>query len=155
MFRKKLIIAFSVIYILWGLSDVGTFLSRATSNKSFIDLGALIGSILALYVGYQLLQLHESGRRFALFLLYIRLAINSWLLIWFFLHLSDPALVRGDISFLGKQIYKFESPYAGAVFLFLWTIIVLATIVFLSQRETKKIFAPNATNASDVAVESM
>ena len=154
MTRKKLITALSFIYIFSGLWHILIFLHLASVSAGFInlDLTRLIGGALALYVGFHLLRFDEFGRKLAIFLLGVRVAINSYFLVWF---LSNrEGVISTGIYFLKEEIYRIANPYASEVFLVMWILVSLLTIVFLLQGETKKIFGSAKINDPDAIVES-
>jgi hypothetical protein len=154
MTRKTLINALSIIYIFTGLWHILIFLHLSTVLTGFInfDLTRLVGGVLALYVGFHLLRFDEFGRKLAVFLLCVRVAINSYFLVWFLTH--REGVVSTGIYFLKQEIYRIANPYASEVFLVAWILVALLTIVFLSQGATKKIFTAAKTNDSEVMVES-
>ena len=154
MTRKKLVNAFSIIYILNGLWDLGIFVYLAWGWSGSTDLNTtqLINGALALYAGFHLSKLHEFGRKFAIFLASVRVTINAILIFWSLFHIKNFS--QSGLYFLDERIYIVDSPYAALAFLLTSTIIALLTIVFLSQGETKKIFASEKRNDPDVIVES-
>jgi hypothetical protein len=154
MTRKRMVAALSIIYIINGLWDIGIFLylSSAPSRSTNLDITPLIDSALAIYVGFQLLQLREFGRKFAIVLLYIRMAINLYFILWFPFH--RESFISSSLYFLDKEIYHIANPYASEVFLFVWVLIASLTIAFLSQGEIKKLFTAIMPNDSDAIVKS-
>jgi hypothetical protein len=117
-----------------------------------LDVIRLIGGVLALYIGFQLFQLHELGRRIAILMLSVRMAINIYFVSWL---LARPeSAVSSGLYFLDKEIYRVANPNASEVFLLVWAFLALIVIIFLSQRETKMIFIPETSNDSDLIVES-
>jgi len=152
--RKNLVTALSIIYIINGVWDIGIFLSPLASLPKSIalDLAPLIGSALALYVGFYLFRFHEFGRKLAIFLLFVRMAVNSAFMVWAFAHQKE--FVGSGLYFLEEQIYHLDNRYAFQIFLFAWIIIALLVIVFLSHKETKEIFLPEQSNDSNKIIES-
>ena len=154
MTRKKLVTALSILYIIGGLWDIGIFLYllARSSNSIKLDLAPLIGGVLALYVASYLWKLDEFGRKLAVFLLYIRVAINSAFMVWAFP--AQKGVGRSWLFFLDQRVYSIENPYALQIFLFVGIIVSLSVIIFLSQSETKKIFVSRQAGNSDAIVES-
>ena len=154
MTRKKLITALSIIYIISGLWSIGVFLyPLAGPSKSIeLDLAPLISGILALYVGFYLFKFDEFRRKFAILLLYVRVAINSAFIVWAFSHQKE--VVGSGLYFLEEQIYRLDNRYAFQIFLVVWIMIASLVIVFLSQSETKKIFMAEKSSNSNEIVES-
>ncbi len=154
MTRKKLVTALSIFYIINGLWNIGVFLyqSSGSSKSVYLDLSPLISGVLALYVGFQLLQLHESGRKFAIGLSYVRIAINLYFMIWFFFHLEG--VVSTGLYFLHREIYRIDNPYVSEVYLFASILVTLLIVVFLSQGKTKNLFRSVTFNDSNATVES-
>ncbi|MFT3890780.1 MAG: hypothetical protein QM730_04030 [Anaerolineales bacterium] len=154
MIRRKLIGALSILYIIGGLWDIILFLHLASVTPGFInlDLTWLIGGTLALYIGFQLLKLAEFGRKFAIGLLYVRVAINLYFIVW--LMSRQQEIVSSSWYFLDKEIARIANPYASEIFLTIWIVFALLTIVFLSQQETRRIFMPITPNDADAMVKS-
>ncbi|HEY9526761.1 MAG TPA: hypothetical protein VIR02_06750 [Anaerolineales bacterium] len=154
MTRKKLVTALSIIYIMSGLWDIGIFLYPLAKSSSSIelDLAPLIGGVLALYVASYLWKLDEFGRKLAVFLLYVRVAINSAFMVWAFS--AQKGVGRSWLFFLDQRVYSIENRYALQIFLFVGIIVALSVILFLSQSETKKIFGSRKADNSDAIVES-
>jgi hypothetical protein len=112
-----------------------------------IDLSSLFGGALAFYAGMTMLRLNELGRQFVVVLLSIRVAINSLgILLWF---ASLKKIAGSALFYQGEQIYRIDNPYAYPIVLLIWIVFVLLIITFLTQRETKKLFAPEATDSVD------
>ena len=155
MTRKRMITVLSVIYIINGLWGIGVFLYPLSLSPRFIelDLAPLVGGVLALYVGFYLFKFDEFGRKLAIFLLYVRVAINSAFMVWAFSRQKE--VVESGLYFLEEQIYRLDNRYAFQIFLFVWIMIALLLIVFLSQSETKKIFLPEKSSHSNEMVESV
>ena len=154
MTRKTLVTALSIIYFMNGLWHIGVFVSSLVgSSKSIeLDLTRLIGGVLALYVGWYLFKLEEFGRKLAVFLLWVRVGINTYLIIWLLSH--QESAVSSGLYFLDKEIYRIANPDASEIFLVVWMLIALLTIVFLSQGETRKMFVMAKTNDPKAMVES-
>ena len=154
MTRRKLIIALSILYVLDGLWDLGIFLyqSSSPSRPVYLDVTPLISGILALYVGFQLSQLHEIGRIVAIGLLYIRVAINLCFMVWFLIH--REGVVSTGLYFLKRELYRINNPYVSEVYLLAGVLVALLLIAFLSQRETKRLFLPEISDDSGKLVES-
>ena len=154
MTRKKLTTALSIIYIINGLWGIGVFLyPLASTPKSIeLDLAPLMSGVLALYVGFYLFKFDEFGRKLVIFLLYLRVAINSAFMVWAFSRQKE--VVESGLYFLEEQIYRLDNRYAFQIFLFVWIMIALLVIVFLSQSETKKIFLSEKSSQSNEMVES-
>jgi hypothetical protein len=154
MTRKTLVTALSIIYLLNGFWHIGVFLSSLIgSSKSIeLDLTRLMGGVLALYVGWYLFKLEEFGRKLAIFLLWVRVGINLYFMVWLLLH--QESAVSSGLYFLDKEIYRIANPDASEIFLVVWMLIALLTIVFLSQGETRRLFATSTTNDPKTLVES-
>ena len=153
MARKRLVTALSILYIMSGLWSIVIFLDRASVSAGAInlDLTRLIGGTLALYVGFHLFRFEELGRKLAILLSSVRVAINMGFIAWSFL--QEDAL-GSALYFLEKQIYHLDQPYAFQIFLFVGVLLAVVTIVFLSQSETKKIFMFERAGDGDVSLES-
>jgi hypothetical protein len=148
MTRKRLVSILSIIYIVTGVWDLGIFLSRLVSSSRSIelDLAPLIVGTLALYIGFYLFRFDEFGRKLAIFLLYIRVAINAAFMVW--AASQQEEVVGSSLYFLQEQIYHIENPVAFQVFLAVWIMIAILVIVFLSHKGTKELFSPKPLSNS-------
>jgi|WetSurMetagenome_2_1015567.scaffolds.fasta_scaffold1085362_1 hypothetical protein len=155
MTRSKLVTTLSILYLLGGVWDLFIFLyqSSSSSRPVYLDITRLVGGILALYIGFQLLQMHEIGRKFAIGLSCFNIAISLYFMIWFLSH--REGVVRTGFYFLKKEIYHIDNPYASEAYLFAVILVALLVIVFLSQGKTKKLFGPKTSNDSGVTSMSV
>jgi hypothetical protein len=145
MIRKILIVLISLIFILGGLWNIVEFFAPILSapGQIVLKIVPLVGGVLGLYAGLGLFRNHEFGRKFVLVLLYIRVAINALMISWWFYTMKSSAWLR--VRIFDEEIYRFGNPYAYPVVFFAWIVIALLAIIFLSQKETRRIFAPETT----------
>jgi hypothetical protein len=145
MKRKILVRVIAITFMALGVWSVRAFFLPlfVASLHATLNLGDIIVGIFLFSAGVNLFKFKEFGRKFALFLLYIRVAINSLFVFLSFAYWKD--ITGLNISFLEQPIYHTENRYIYQAVLFAWTIIVLLTIAFLSQRDTKKMFVPDIT----------
>jgi hypothetical protein len=149
MTRKKLVTTLSIIYIINGLWDIGIFLYQASlPSGPIIEITSFVGTVLAFYLGFQLLQRREFGRKIAIFLLYVDMAIYAVL---FFVSLYDIQTTKGKfivagLSFRDKLIYPIGNPYVVPGSWLVLTLITLLIIVFLSQAKTRQLFTPKISS---------
>ena len=150
MTRRKLVTVLSIIYIVIGFGDVCYFLYLASlPSGAIFDITAVIHGILTFYIGFQLLQLHEFGRKLAIGLAYVQVVIYvlvSFSSLYEILSTKKAVVVAG-IAFRDKLIYPIGNPYFVPGFWLSVTIILLFIIVFLSQVKTKQLFT--SQNSSD------
>jgi hypothetical protein len=141
MIRKLLVVIISMVYISLGLWNLGDFFFPILFPSALIvyKLFPLVGGTLGLIAGLNLLRLNEFGRKFVLLLLYIRMAINTFAIIWIIL-IQGPNNTFA-LTFFGKAFFKSGNHFIGAGIMFAWLVIALLTAAFLSHHETKKIFA--------------
>jgi hypothetical protein len=141
MIRKVLVVVISIAYLSLGLWNLGDFFSPILFSSGVIvyKLFPLVGGTLGLIAGLNLLRLNEFGRKFVLFLLYIRAAINTFAIIWI-VFIQEPSNTF-ELTFFGKSFFQSGNHFIGAGIMFVWLVIALLTAVFLSQEETKKIFS--------------
>ncbi len=149
MLRNLLVIIISIVYISLGIWNLGDFFSPIlfSSGPIVYKLFPLVGGTLGLIAGLNLLRLNEFGRNFVLFLLYIRAAINTFAIVWI-IFLQEPSNTF-SLTFLGKSFFKSGNHFIGAGIMLAWLAIALLTAVFLSHKETKKIFTPMAIDNID------
>ena len=143
MTRKISVVTISLIYMFIGLLNVYYSLIPVLSSSGtfVIRLFPLVGGALAFHAGLTMFRLNEFGRKLVIFWLFIRVIINILSILLF---LKDGTGFRVE-NYFGETIYRIENPYALPGFLLAWMLIALLTIIFLSQKETKAIFAPEAT----------
>ncbi|PKO13443.1 MAG: hypothetical protein CVU39_18735 [Chloroflexi bacterium HGW-Chloroflexi-10] len=153
MTRKKLINALSIIFIISGLWDIVLFFYSAVISAGHLEINRLIWGALAPYIGFHLFKLDEFARKSVVVLLFVRVSVNLYLLVR--LLFRKEGVVSSGLYFLDKEIHRFANPYAPKVFLAASIIVVLLTIGFLSQRETKKIFVPATSSESNGVVEPL
>ena len=144
MIRKILVAVISLIYMALGLWNFYNSLFPVLSSSGLfvIRLFPLVGGALAFYAGLTMFRLNEFGRKLVVVLLSIRVVINALFILW----LPKDGAWLGLGNRLGEIIFRMENPYAYQGFLFAWIVIALLTIIFLSQRETREIFVPEATS---------
>jgi len=140
MIRKILVAVISLVYMIFGFLNFYNSLTSAlfSSGLFTIKIFPLISGILAFYAGLSMFRLNEFGRKLVVILLTARVFINIMSILQF--PLGDTWL--GIENRFGEIIHKFESPYAFQIFLLAWITVALLIIIFLSQKETKDIFAP-------------
>src|SRR5258706_16085958 len=143
MTRKISVVTISLIYMFIGLLNVYYSLIPVLSSSGtfVIRLFPLVVGALAFHAGLTMFRLNEFGRKLVIFWLFIRVIINILSILLF---LKDGTGFRVE-NYFGETIYRIENPYALPGFLLAWMLIALLTIIFLSQKETKAIFAPEAT----------
>jgi hypothetical protein len=83
--------------------------------------------------------LNNFGRILVLGLLSIRVLINALEILWLLLF-PQFSFAIGIRPFYGEPFFETENPYLVAIILFLWLVIALLTLIFLTQKETKNIF---------------
>ena len=146
MTRKFFIKIIASLYMAQGLWVVGTFfLPIFTSQKPHsLNPVVILAGALGIWASIYLFQLSEFGRKYVIFLLSLRIAYNGFFIVW--------ALFQNDFSFalnfFSKPIFEFKSVYPFVLTLFIWLIIALGTIIFLSQKQTKVIFMSERTNTA-------
>jgi len=147
--RKLLVMVISIVYVSLGLWNLGDFLFPILlpSGPIVFKLFPLVGGTFGLIAGLNLLRLNESGRKFVLFLLYIRAAINAFAIVWI-IFFQEPES-KFALTFSGKTFFKSGNHFIGAGIILAWLVIALITAAFLSQPESKKIFAPVAMDNID------
>ena len=138
MTRKTLVSIIALIYTALGLMSFCTSWVPSSSQLLVFKWLPLVGGALAAFAGFAMFRLSETGRKVVVLLLSIRVVMNSWLLVR--VPQNSPAL--GVTNRFGGIIYRIESPYILQGYLLGWIIIAVLLIVFLSQTETKAIFAP-------------
>ena len=136
----------ALIYMILGLVNVYYSLVPIlfSSGLIVINLFQLVGGALAFHAGLTMFRLDEFGRKLVVFWLYVRVFMNVLLFLWLSLKLTGGAGLSIQ-NYLGEITYRITIPYAYQGLLFVWTALVLLIILFLSQKETKAIFAPEVT----------
>ncbi len=131
-----------------GLWDIGVFLLPIFTFPKPISLNLLIiiVGIVEFRAGINLFKLNEFGRKFVIFLLYLRIAYNSFFIVWAFFQ-KDFSFVVG---YFNKPFFVSNSVYTWAVTLIVWLLIALCTIIFLSRRKTKVIFSSETTDEENI-----
>jgi len=146
MTRKILVVMIALIYMILGL--VNGYYSLVpilfSSGLIVINLFQLVGGALAFHAGLTMFRLDEFGRKLVIFWLYVRVFMNVLLFLWLPFKLTGGAGL-GIQNYLGEITHRITIPYTYQGLLFVWTTLVLLIILFLSQKETKAIFAPEAT----------
>lgn len=140
MTRKNLVSTLSIIYVISGFWDLGIFLYLLfTWSGLDLDITQLVKGALELYMGCQLFKLQEAGRKFTIVYLYLCLTMNLFFIFQSLSRIKDFSV--SSLYFLDKKIYTIDTPYATLIFLLTSAMITLIIIVFLSQSETRKLFA--------------
>jgi hypothetical protein len=144
MTRKLLVKIIASLYMTQGLWDIGVFLAPIFAFPNPINLNWFIifVGIVEFRAGINLFKLNEFGRKFVIFLLYLRIAYNSFFTIWAFFQ-KDFSFV---IGYFNKPFFTSNSVWTWAVTLIIWLLIALGTILFLSQRKTKMIFSSDTAS---------
>ena len=153
MIRKILVAAIALIYMVLGILNFFEALLPVLSSSGLFVLKpfSLVGSALGFYAGLTMFRLNEFGRKLVVLLLSIRIIMNVMLILW----LPADTAGLGVENRLGEIIYSIESPYAYQGFLFVWIVIGLLTIIFLSQRQTRELFVSEVSKdvESDIIFE--
>jgi len=136
MTRKRMVYIISILTIVVGLAQTWSFFSPIFGpgkNKELNPVLCGIG-VLFLLAGWGLSRLSEFGREVSFWLWFMSLAWS--LLTTVFLLPTEGALVT-------------SANLPTLIFMSLWIIMNLLVVIFLEQKETKKIFIPET--AADVA----
>jgi hypothetical protein len=141
MTRKMLIAVIALIYLISGILSFCNSWTPSSSVLFNFNFYRFVGGVLALYAGFAMFRLNEFGRKLIVILLSIRVIMNV-LLVLRVLKVGDGLGVENRF---GEVIYRIESPYVFQGFLLAWILVAMLTISFLSQKETKAIFAPEVT----------
>lgn len=141
MNRKFGVKAIAIFFMASGIMYLGMFFLPffdKASDKS-LNLVYLVYTSFLLQAGWWLFNLKDMGRNLVIFLLSLRAIANSVVLGWFFLQdKSDFSVV---VNFLGKPFFNSEDPLSFVSIEVIWFFIVVAMIMFLSQKETRQIFS--------------
>jgi len=145
MTRKLLVKIIASFYMAQGLWDIGTFfLPIFTSPRPVsLNLFAILTGALRIWAGIYLFQLSEFGRKYTIGLLSLRIAYNLFFIVWAFLQ-SDFSFTA---NFFSKPIFESKNVYPFVLALFVWLLIALGVIIFLSQKKTKAIFVFETINS--------
>jgi len=146
MSRKIMIYAISALIIAIAVTQVWSFflpVFDSTQLKIF-DLPQLVMGILFFLAGWNLFRLKEGGRAFTFWLLFVALV---WNLLLLGLILPFDSNFGVSMKFFGKPILNSKDNYTSTIIsLSALFAINLSIVVFLSQRETKKIFLSEAVD---------
>ena len=138
MTRKTLVIIIAFIYMALGLMSFCTSWVPSSSRLFVFNWLPLVGGALAAYAGFAMFRLSEIGRKLVVILLSIRVIMNMLLII----RVPQSGPVLGVMNRFGEIVYRIESPFILQGFLLGWIILAVLIVVFLSQPETRAIFAP-------------
>ena len=136
MTRKRMVYIISILTIVVGLAQIWSFFSPIFGPGKIKELNPVLCGIgvLFLLAGWGLSRLSEFGREVSFWLWFMSLAWS--LLTTVFLLPTEGALVT-------------SANLPTLIFMSLWIIMNLLVVIFLEQKETKKIFIPET--AADVA----
>lgn len=147
MLRKTLLNIISIFYMILGLVNCfNSLFPNWPSDPLAIYLFPLLGSALTFYAGLTMLRLSDIGRKLIIALLSLRVAINTLVILWL---LFDNKDVWFDLYYFGEQLYRIENRYTYLGLLLVGVVVALLTIMFLSQKETRKFFDQETIAVSD------
>ena len=131
-----------------GLWDIGVFLLPifAFPEPVSLNLFIIFVGIVEFHAGINLYKLNEFGRKLVIFLLYLRIAYNSFFIVWVFFQ-TDFSYA---IYYFNKPFFTSNNAYTWAAMLIVWLLIAVFAIIFLSQRETRIIFPNEKTDEHGV-----
>jgi hypothetical protein len=138
MTRKTLVAVIALIYMILGLMSFCNSWGLSSSGSFILRWLPLVGGVLATYAGFAMFRLNEFGRKSVVLLLSIRVVLNVLLILRVLQ--NGPGL--GIQNRFGEIVYRIDSPFVFQGFLLLWILIAVVMIIFLSQTETRAIFAP-------------
>ncbi len=153
--KKWIVRGFGVIFLLMACSNIFVLLTNPQAKIGLlglyvhlanIDVTGWIAAGMYLYTGYSLIRLKESGRRWALFFLWVSL-IGCIVLLIFGIYTAIYSSPNTSImlyrSFSGET-HSTDNPWIVLpVIGFLDAIFALA-IFFLSSKDTKALFHKNS-----------
>jgi hypothetical protein len=131
MTRKRLIQIIGIFTIIIGFSQFWSFFSPFfdSSKSKVLNPVLIVIGILFLLAGWGLFKLNEIG-----------MELSFWL--WF-------ASLMGNLLSIGfllpvKNGFVATVNLPAIIFLSIWTVVNLLVVIFLGQKETKKIFESGA-----------
>src|SRR5690349_8406642 len=146
MTRKTIIRVISALVIVIGVTQILTFLLPIfdSTQPKILDSTRIVMGILFFLAGWNMFRFNEGGRELAFWLLFMALIWNLLVLGLTFPAGSDFGV---SIRFLGKLILDSkDNSISTIIFLSVLLVVNLSIIMFISQRETKKMFMPEATD---------
>jgi MFS family permease len=151
--RKIIVTTISVLYMLIALGSFASSFFPSSFSSGLIVLrfgpfGINLAALMMFYAGMLMLRFNEFGRQ--LFVAALSIGIVMRVVSGLWLCLSYQSGCAGlALNYLGAEIYRYESPFAYPALLLAWVLVHLWAIVFLSQKETRKIFVPETEAAFD------
>jgi hypothetical protein len=139
-----------------GLWDLGDFLSPFFSFPAPITIKVfpLVVGVWEVYAGFHLFKLKEAGRKLTVTLSLFSMGILAIFIFWtlFFWEAGNVSAVY----YRDTLIFQSENRFIFAGMQFVFVGILLLVNLFLSQAETKKLFAGEGVDnvASQTFVES-
>ena len=134
MTRKRLVYVIGIFTIIVGLSQFWSFFSPFfdSSNSIVLNPILIIIGVLFLLSGWGVFKLNEIGREF-----------SFWL--WFASFIGS--LLTTIFIFPDKNGLVTTMNLPAIIFLSAWTAVNLFVVIFLGQKETKKIFKADTTSS--------
>ncbi len=151
MRRKLLVKIIASFFILQGVSDIVSFFMPFFTSQQPVILNEIVSGILKLWAGVYLFQLSEFGRKLAIIILFFHAAwgvINGVISVVFPLFDSRFGTVSW-ISIHNERIFESHNPYVRTIFLSVFLLISLGTILFLNQKKTRALFVSKTVNTED------
>ena|SRR5215207_5814883 len=136
MTRKRMVYMISILTIVVGLAETWSFFLPFSGPGKIKELNPVVFGIGVLFIlaGWGLSRLSEFGRELSFWLWFMSL-------VWSLLATVFLLPTEGDL------VTSTNLP--ALIFMSLWIVLNLFVVIFLEQKETKKIFMPQATE--DVA----
>ena len=136
MTKKRMIYIISILTIVVGLAETWSFFLPFFGPGKIKELNPVVCGIGVLFIlaGWGLFRLSEFGRELSFWLWFMSLMWS--LLATVFLLPTEGGLVT-------------STNLPAIVFMSVWIVVNLFVVIFLEQRETKKIFVPET--ADDIA----
>ncbi len=159
MARRIIICVIAIFIIGIGVSAIWRSFLPLLAAKEICSIGeSLVGIILYLFTGWSLLRFNEIGRKLAIWMLVMYLIA---ILIPFVLILPPDSQFSIHPTIFGKPIFDSKNNYLlSIIFLFILLAINSVALLFLEQKETKKMFvkgpigdSPEAGLESQTTVE--
>jgi len=145
MLRKIVLYAISVLFMGLGLLRIWELLLPLIDPTlpRYFELSSILSGVFFSLVGWGLFKRKESGREFAFWLLFLSLI---GIVLVFGLILSPDSDFVIHIKLFERPLFDSESNYPlSMIFMFLLVVINTLILIFLEQKETKKLFL-SATN---------
>jgi hypothetical protein len=100
----------------------------------------IIACIVLFRAGLGLFRFENGARKLAIFLSSLRLLATGGVIVWI-LSLS-PRVDAFGWEYSGQSVFEIRNPYAFMLILLAWLLLPLFFMLFLMQKDTKKLFLP-------------